>query len=103
VAKLDGYDILPLEDSAELYREGAAMHHCVGAYADQVKAGYTYIYSIRRNGERLATAELIRVGQTFEQVLLGQIRGPCNAEVSKEIVMTVRKWLHAQQALPPCA
>ena len=29
-AKVGGFEILPIDNSAALYREGAAMHHCIG-------------------------------------------------------------------------
>ena len=38
-AKCGAYEILPIDNSAELYREGATMHHCVGGYDDDVKCG----------------------------------------------------------------
>ena len=44
-ARLGDYEILPIEDAASLYREGTAMHHCVGTYGDQVQRGNLYIYS----------------------------------------------------------
>ena len=33
------FDIVPLTTSADLYREGHAMHHCVATYVDQVRQG----------------------------------------------------------------
>jgi hypothetical protein len=54
-ARLGDYELLPIEDGASLYREGKAMHHCVGTYGDQVQHGNFYIYSLRRKGERVAT------------------------------------------------
>jgi hypothetical protein len=99
-----GYEIVPIENSAELYREGAAMHHCVGTYADEVRNGHSYIYSVRRGGERVATAQFDRIvdkGVVCNQVRLRQIRGPCNAQVPKEIITTVQRWLRAQAPLPP--
>jgi hypothetical protein len=49
-ARLGDYEILPIEDGAPLYREGTAMHHCVGTYGDEVRHGDCYAYSIRRCG-----------------------------------------------------
>lgn len=62
---------------ADLYREGASMHHCIGSYADEIRDGRRCsVYSIRRGGERLATAGLLLNNGTAR---LQQIRGPCNA------------------------
>ena len=96
-ASLGDYEILPIEDGAALYREGTAMHHCVGTYGDQVQHGNYYIYSIRRKGERVATVALCR---NNGRAYLEQIRGPCNTEPPKAIVATVVRWLRAQQPLP---
>ena len=92
--RLGDYEILPIEDAASLYREGTAMHHCVGTYGDQVQRGNLYIYSIRRDGERIATLALGRhTGRTYVQ----QIRGPCNTEPPKASITTVVRWLRTQR------
>ena len=98
-ARLGDYEILPIEDGASLYREGTAMHHCVGTYGDEVRLGYCYVYSIRRNDERVTTVAL---SSHNGRAYLQQIRGPCNTKPSKAIVATVVRWLHAQGPLPPC-
>jgi hypothetical protein len=43
-AKVGGFDFLPIETSAELYREGAAMHHCIGTYVDAVQSGRCHLF-----------------------------------------------------------
>jgi hypothetical protein len=57
-AKVGTAEIVPIEDAASLYREGSAMHHCVGTYGDRVLAGHFCVYSVRRHGERVATLAL---------------------------------------------
>ena len=59
-AKVGDLEIVPIENSGDLYREGASMHHCVGTYAPDVRAGRLYVYSVRRDGERVATLALAR-------------------------------------------
>jgi hypothetical protein len=93
-SKMGDYDFIPLDNAGDLYREGAIMHHCAGAYAPHVSNGHSYIYSVRLAGERVATLELVR--QSKAQVVIGQIRGPCNALVAKEIAAAAHKWLWAQ-------
>ena len=68
-----GFDIVPLTTSADLYREGHAMHHCVATYVDQVRQGTSYIFSVRKDGKRIATVSLICRGKT---VSIQQMRGP---------------------------
>jgi hypothetical protein len=91
---IDDYEFIPLDNVGDLYREGAIMHHCAGAYASGVSNGQSYIYSVRLAGERVATLELLRLSKA--QVVIAQIRGPCNTLVSKEITAAAQKWLRAQ-------
>lgn len=93
-AKIGNTEIVPIEDAATLYREGSAMHHCVGTYRDRVQSGELYIYSMRRDGERVATLAL---GRYNSEIYLDQIRGPCNIELPKAVIATVRRWLRAQK------
>jgi hypothetical protein len=92
---IDGLEIIPINNSADLYREGAVMHHCVGTYSADVRDGRCYVYSIRRNGERLATAAIVR---KEGRPVLQQIRGPCDAEVSDKIKAAARRWLRSNSA-----
>jgi hypothetical protein len=99
-SKIGDYDIVPIEDSASLYREGAIMHHCVGTYADRVRSGELQIYSVRRSDARVATFSLKRCGLAAS---LDHIRGPCNARPPKEISAMVRRWLRSQKPSPGIA
>lgn len=90
------YEISPIESLASLYREGKAMHHCVGTYGDAVRHGSLCVYSIRRNGEQVATLALVR---NARGVHIDQIRGPCNALAPDEVIAAVRRWLRAQKPL----
>jgi putative DNA primase/helicase len=89
-----GYEIVPIATSADLYREGHALHHCVGAQGHRVQAGDAYFYSIRKDKERVATLELVRHGGGVE---IGQLRGLCNSQVSKKMVRAVESWLRSQR------
>jgi hypothetical protein len=93
--KVGDTEIVPIEDAATLYREGSAMHHCVGTYRDRVQGGACCVYSVRRDGERVATLAL---GRHRSEVYLDQIRGACNIEPPKEIIATVLRWLRAQKS-----
>lgn len=58
--QVNGYQIVPLDSTEELWKEGRAMHHCAGAYDYRVAAGKCYMYSVRQGDNRLATVELVR-------------------------------------------
>jgi hypothetical protein len=99
-AKIGDTEIVPIEDAATLYREGSAMHHCVGTYRHRVQSGELYVYSMRSDGERIATLAL---GRYNGKVHVDQIRGPCNVEPPKAIITTVQRWLRAQKPSRPPA
>jgi hypothetical protein len=98
-AKIGDFDIVPIDNSAALYREGTAMHHCVGTFTDAVQSGSLYVYSVRRDGQRVATLAIER-DPTSTKAQLGQLRGPCNVLPPKAVTSAVRRWLHAQGPLP---
>ena len=89
-----GFDIVPITNSANLYREGKLMHHCAGTYAGRVHSGDCYIFSVRKDRAPIATLQLVR-GATG--VAIGQLRGACNANPSKEVLRAVTSWLRAQK------
>jgi hypothetical protein len=93
--QINGYQIVPLDSTEELWKEGRAMHHCAGSCDYRVAAGHCYIYSVRQGGNRVATVQLVK---TEGKVKLGQIRAACNAEPPKEVKMAVKKWLSGLKA-----
>ena len=53
-----GFSFVALQTGKAVHAEGAAMHHCVASYWENVAEGKSRIYSIRENGSRIATLEL---------------------------------------------
>jgi hypothetical protein len=88
------FDVIPISTSAELYREGNLLHHCVGSYHDLVHAGVSYLYSVRRDDVRVATLELHKSGGG---VAIGQVRGACNVLPPKQVVRAVERWVRSQR------
>ena len=70
------------------------MHHCVTTYVEAVRQGTSYIFSVRRDGNRVATISLSFHNET---ILIQQLRGSCNTAPPKAVSAAVRKWLHAQR------
>ena len=93
--QVNGYQIVPLDSTEKLWKEGRAMHHCVGSYDSRVASGKCYIYSVRQGDNRIATIELARKdGKVVPQ----QIRAACNDEPPKEVKVAVRKWISELKA-----
>jgi len=78
-----GLRVVPLTDSLMLAREGMEMRHCVASYSRDCARGDTRIFALEDvdTGER-ATLELRRRAWVW---FAGQIKGPCNAEVSSRM------------------
>jgi hypothetical protein len=72
----DGDAFFLLKSAAALRREGAAMAHCVGSYADRVLSGKSEIHSLRDAGGIPHVTMEIRNGRLI------QIRGTANSTVS---------------------
>jgi hypothetical protein len=89
-----GFEIVPITNSSDLYREGKLMHHCAGTYAERVHSGECYVFSVRKDGAPVATLELVHSGAG---VAIGQLRAPCNAKAPKEAQRAVSSWLRAQR------
>jgi hypothetical protein len=87
-------DIIPITTSAELYREGNLLHHCVGSYQGRVHDGDSYIYSVRRGDLRVATLELHR---RAKGIVIGEVRGACNVLPPKQVVRAVERWVGSQR------
>jgi len=113
--EMEGFTFHALRSGQELFEEGLAMRHCVAAYSGVVASGRSFIVSMRLDGRRVATIELLGIGpprrlaiwdkpMTLREYLerdltepvdvrsiatrelqLGQIQGPCNAPVHPRI------------------
>ena len=105
-ATIEGYEMVALQTGAALHAEGADLHHCVASYAGNVIRGFSRIFSVRRDGRRVATFEISKSGfllasGEFLQLpsakgplyKLIQLKGPYNAEVPQEIEQAIRAFI----------
>lgn len=98
-ARIGGFRILPITDSGTLYLEGKALHHCVATFADDIVRGDKYLYSVRREHERVATLEL-RAGESG--IRLGEMRALCNTRPAKSCERAIQQWFRQERhALEP--
>jgi hypothetical protein len=77
-----------LNTSDDLWEEGAAQSHCVGGYDEHCYKNRSRIYSIRRNGERVATLE---IRQSSKKLVIGQLYGAGNSRVTDKDVNLLAK------------
>ncbi len=94
----DGYAIRPLATADAIAAEAAAMRHCVGSYGDFIASNETRVWSVTKDGARVATLSIgQRSGEPFPSIT--ELAGAGNAPVSKAAWRAVRRWLHAQDSL----
>lgn len=84
-ANVMGLDFVALRSVLELREEGRRMRHCVGGYHAELAHGHRF-YSIRRDGQRLATAQLVETTAV-------QVKGPLNAKPKAEVIRALGKFL----------
>ncbi|XUM23145.1 PcfJ domain-containing protein [Bradyrhizobium oligotrophicum S58] len=87
------YEFRPLDEISDITEEGAAMRNCVRSYGDRIAHNRSRLWSVRREGHRVATLE---VGVSFDDPLLNiiQLEGPGNTAVPRELWWIARRWLH---------
>lgn len=85
-------DLVPLRSEREIADEAAAMGNCLRTFGPYVRRRTENLWSLRRNGERIAT---FSVGWRHGDPLVGvrQLKGPGNAEVDTAIWAAVDRWL----------
>lgn len=81
-------EAISLNNSDDLWEEGAVMSHCVGGYDQACYQNQSRIYSIRRNGERVSTLEIRRVDG---KLTIGQNYGPGNSIIKDVAVIRLAK------------
>jgi len=92
----EGYDFVPLDSAERLDEEAAAMGNCIRSYAYDVADDFCRLWSIRRDGRRVANLE-VRRGQPLLQI--SELKAARNEPAPVEIWWLATRWLH-QHDLP---
>jgi hypothetical protein len=95
-ARVDGIDFVPITTAAAITEEAAAMRHCVLTYSFAIAEGVCRIWSLRKDGERIATLEIRACGTARRFATIGQIQGPGNADVDEAVWRAAYAWLLRQ-------
>jgi hypothetical protein len=88
-----GLSFVALQTGKALHAEGVAMHHCVATYWQRVVDGDVRIYSVRENGNRVATLELTgpkKYAWRVRHFELRQLVGACNSRTTPEVSKAAR-------------
>lgn len=87
----EDHDFVPLDTVERIDQEATAMENCLRGYVYDVAGGGCRLWSIRRDGQRIATLEVLR-GQPLLQI--GQLEAARNAPAPIEVWWLATRWLH---------
>lgn len=93
-----GYEFVPLDSMAAIAEEAKAMRNCLNSYGPNLVHNRSRIWSMRKDGERVAT---LRIARRYRDPLpnIVELKAAGNGDVSREQWWAARQWLH-MHALP---
>jgi hypothetical protein len=93
---VDGYEFSPLRTAADLAAESDAMQNCVRSYGAELGENYARLWSIRKDGERVATMHLGVAFPAAPYPHIVELAAHANAAAAPDVWLAARRWLHAQ-------
>jgi hypothetical protein len=98
---MSGYDFVPLDSVSAIIGESRAMKNCIKTYGNGVAQNRLRLWSIRRNGERVATLSLRRSpGRLCDPlVFIEELECADNSAAPREVWWAARQWLQAHDLL----
>lgn len=91
--RLAGYDFVPLNSISAIAEEADAMRNCLRTYGYRVAYNRSRLWSVRRNGERVATLNVgCRPRDPLPNII--ELEAAGNKDVSRELWWVARQWLH---------
>jgi hypothetical protein len=99
----EGHEFTPLLTLAQLNEEARAMENCVDTYGSLLASNICRLFSVTRDGVRVATLE-VGWSSTDGELVINDIRGPRNAVCPGSVYAAAETWLalpHNQLAREP--
>jgi hypothetical protein len=89
---VDGYEFVPLRTVADIAEEAVAMRNCLRTYGGKLAHNRSRIWSVRRQGQRVATLEVgLLGGDPLPSIV--QLMAAKNDKVPAEVWWAARRWL----------
>lgn len=92
-----GLHVTALRTVQHFIDESIAMENCLDQYARHLTFGRVRVFSIRKQGRRVANLELALRPDDATMPGIVQLRGPRNRRVSTHVWQAVHAWLGGQQ------
>jgi hypothetical protein len=92
-AIVDGYEFVPLQSFTDIVEEARTMKNCLRSYGWNLAHNNSRLWSIRKNGERIATLE-IALWRRDPLLCVSHLAGPGNDSAGVEVWWAAERWLH---------
>jgi len=94
--EVDGYAFVPIRGALGVDAEAEAMRNCLRTYGENVATGFSRLWSVRKNDERVATLEIARLGNS-PLPYIRQFKLAGNETPPVELWLAAHRWLHEQK------
>ncbi len=94
-----GYTFEPLLDQEQILAEAQAMQNCADQYAERLVRDKCRLFSVKRNGSRVATLEVGPHQREVGVLAITQLKARHNMAASTEIWQAAYTWLASQRDL----
>lgn len=88
-----GYAFVPLRSVDEIAAEAAAMENCVNGYGHHLVHNFTRLWSVRKDGNRIATLSVGRYGAN-PFVVIDDLKAKRNREAPVEVWWAAQTWVN---------
>jgi hypothetical protein len=95
-----GFDFVALRTVDDFITESEALENCLDQYADQLHAGLTAVFSIRKGARRVACVEIGMHDEEVTMPTIVQLRAARNRRAPPEVWQATFTWLGSQRLEP---
>lgn len=93
---VDGYTFSPLGSASQIEAEAVAMSNCVRSYGSSIAGNDCRLWSVRKDGERIATLSLRAGGPEGPLPYINELAGEKNRAAPIDVWRAARRWVVAQ-------
>ncbi|MBK9079452.1 MAG: hypothetical protein WBP38_03305 [Hyphomicrobium sp.] len=94
-----GYSFDPLMDHPAILAEAQAMQNCADQYGERIVRDKCRLFSVKRNGSRVATLEVGPHQREIGVLAINQLKARHNMAASTEVWQAAYTWMASQQNL----
>ncbi len=92
----NGYEFVALTTLNDFLAESREMHNCLDQYADRMGSGMVRVFSIRRDGRRVANVEVGPMSKDRRRPAVVQLKASRNRRAPQAVRAAVEVWFDSQ-------